>query len=157
MRVVLDTSALIYLNDFRDFDEMFTVEDVVNEVKDNITSMKVSSLDLKIIEPDEESVNEIKSVAKETGDLEKLSQTDLKVLSLAKEKDCMIISDDRNVQNVAEKIGLRYVGFFNKQISKLVVWKKYCKNCGKFFDEGDVCEICGSELVRKPKERSYVK
>jgi len=56
MRVVLDTPALIYLNDFRKFDEMLTVGDVLREVRDSVSAMKLAGLDVKIIEPDKESI-----------------------------------------------------------------------------------------------------
>ena len=151
MKVVLDTSAIIYLSDFRKFEEIFTVEEVLEEVKDRISSLKLSSLNLKVEEPERESLEIVKNAARETGDLEKLSETDLKVIALAKEKDCTIISDDRSVQNVAEKLGIKYISIFSKKISKLIAWGKYCKNCKKFF-EGKVCPVCGSKLVRRPKE-----
>ena len=115
MKIVLDTSAFIYLNDFRKFDEIFTIQEVVNEVRDRISSMKLSGLDLTIIEPDERSIKEIKDAAKDTGDLEKMSNTDIKVLALAKEKKCTIISDDMCVQNVAEKLGINYISVYNKK------------------------------------------
>jgi len=149
MRVVLDTSAIIYLNDFRGFDEIFTVQEVVDEVRDKTSSMKLSSLKFKIVEPSEKILEEIKDAARESGDLEKLSGTDLKVLAAARENNSEIISDDRNVQNVAEKLGIKYVSVFNKKITKLITWKNYCKNCRKFFDKKN-CPICGSKLVRVP-------
>lgn len=151
MKVVLDTSAIIYLNDFRRFGELYTVQEVVNEVKDKISSIKLSSLDLKVIEPSLTSIEKIKAEAKETGDLEKLSKTDLKILALAKENNLIIISDDRNIQNVAEKIGLSYISIFSKKISKLITWKKFCKNCKKYFEKGNVCSVCGGKLVRVPE------
>jgi UPF0271 protein len=150
MKVVLDTSAIIYLNDFRNFDEILTVSEVVQEVKDRITSMKLSSLNIKILEPSDFAMKEIEETARKTGDLEKLSKTDLKILSLAKENNCTIISDDRNIQNVAEKIGIEYISTFNKKITKLITWKKFCKNCQKYYDEGSVCDVCGSKLMRIP-------
>jgi UPF0271 protein len=151
MRVVLDTSAIIYLNDFRNFDEMFVVDDVVKEVKDRTSEMKLSGLKFKVAEPSEEAVNEIKHVAEKTGDLEKLSVTDIKVLALAKDTTSTIISDDRNIQNVAEKLGIKYISIFSKKITKLITWKNYCKNCKKFFEK-KVCPVCGSELVRVPEK-----
>lgn len=156
MRVVLDTSAIIYLNDFRSFDEIFTVDPVVKEVKDKISEMKLWSLKLKILEPKKKTVEKIKEVARKTGDLEKLSKTDLEVLGVAVETESTIISDDRNVQNVAEKIGVEYISVFSKKITKLIVWKNYCKNCGKFFDK-KVCPSCGSGLVRRPKKSVNLK
>jgi UPF0271 protein len=147
MRVVLDTSAIIYLSDFRKFDEILTVYSVVEEVKDKISSMKLSGLKLKILEPKKETVQKIKAVAEETGDLEKLSGTDLEVLAAAVESNSTIISDDRNIQNVAEKIGVKYISVFSERITKLITWKNYCRNCKKFFEK-KVCPICGSKLVR---------
>lgn len=157
MRVVLDTSAIIYLNDFRKFEEMITSDDVVKEVRDRITSLKLSSLNLKVVEPKNETVNEIKETAKETGDLEKLSKTDLKVLALARENSYTIISDDRNIQNVAEKLGIKYLSIFNKKITKLITWKKFCKNCNKFFEKEKICPICGEKLVRVPVSSAEIK
>jgi UPF0271 protein len=152
MKVVLDTSAIIYLSDFREFDEIFTVQDVVEEVKDRITTMKLSGLKLKIVEPKKEIIAEIKKVAEETGDLEKLSRTDLKVLALAKESNCTIISDDYNIQNIAEKIGIDYISIFSKKITKLIKWKKFCKNCKKYFEKEKFCPVCGEKLIRVPVE-----
>jgi len=151
MRVVLDTSAIIYLNDFRRFEEILTVQGVVEEVKDKISSIKLSSLELKVVEPSKKVLDEIKNVARGCGDLEKLSDTDLKVLAAAKENESEIISDDRNIQNVAEKLGIKYVSVFNKKITKLITWKNYCKSCKKFFEK-KVCPICGSKLARVPEK-----
>ncbi len=64
MKVVLDTSAIIYLNDFRKFDEILTVQEVVDEVKDRITAMKLSGLSFKIFEPSTEAIEEIKKNGK---------------------------------------------------------------------------------------------
>jgi len=157
MRVVLDTPALIYLNDFRKFDEMLTVGDVLREVRDSVSAMKLAGLDVKIIEPDKESIEKIKNTADGTGDLEKLSETDVKVLALALEKNCIVVSDDRNIQNVAEKIGIKYIGVFTEKISKLVIWKKFCSNCKKSFDHGDVCNICGNKLSRRAEKKTLIK
>jgi len=151
MKVVLDTSSIIYLNDFRKFDEIITVQDVIDEVKDTKTAMKLSGLKLKIIEPTEKSMRKIKKIAKQTGDMEKLSQTDVKVLATALENESTIISDDRNIQNVAEKIGVNYVSLFSEKITKLITWKKFCSNCKKYF-EGKFCPVCGGELKRVPEK-----
>ncbi len=151
MKVVLDTSAFIYLSDFRGFDEILTVQRVVDEVKDMKTTMKMSGLRLKVVEPGKEAIKIIEQMARGTGDLEKMSRTDIEVLAAAKENECVIISDDRNVQNVAQKVGIKYVSISNKKITKLITWKNYCKNCKKSFD-ADMCPICGTKLSRIPKK-----
>jgi len=157
MRVVLDTSALIYLNDFRKFDEVLTVDSVVREVKDKISMMKLSVLKLKVVDADEKIIKEIIEVARQTGDLEKLSRTDIEVIAAAKESNCTIISDDRNIQNVAEKIGINYISIFSKKITKLVTWKNYCENCKKNYFSGNTCPTCGAELKRIPASSEKIK
>jgi UPF0271 protein len=156
MKAALDTSAFIYLNDFRKFDEILTVQEVVNEVKDKVSSMKLSGLNFRIVEPSDNSIKEIKKIAKETGDLEKLSKTDIKILALAKENNCTIISDDRCIQNVAERLEIQYVSVFNQKITSLITWKKYCRSCKKFYDGKDICPVCGSKLVRTPSKSEKV-
>jgi len=150
MKVVLDTSAVIYLGDFRRFDEILTVQEVLDEVKDRTSAMKLSGLSLNVMEPSEESVKKIRQAAARTGDLEKLSETDVKVLALAMENGCTLISDDRSVQNVAERIGLRYFSARNGEISNAITWRKYCTACRKFYDGKESCPVCGSELRRMP-------
>ena len=153
MKVVLDTSALIYLNDFRNFEEIITVQEVVEEVKDKISEMKLKSLKLKAVEPSKNSLKKAEDAARKTGDFEKLSKTDLKVVSAAVENDAVIISDDRNVQNVAEELGLEYVSVFSKKISMKFTWKKVCSGCGYVSAEGEICPRCGLKMVRKVTEK----
>jgi len=154
MKAVLDTSAIIYLEDFRKFDKIFTTSSVLSEVKDQITELKLPAIGAKILEPSKKAVDKIKAVSKKTGDLEKLSQTDIEVLALAKELDATVVSDDYNIQNVAKKIGLKYISVFSKGIKELFTWGKFCQNCKKYFgNEARKCPVCGSELRRVPKKK----
>lgn len=154
MRVVLDTSAIIYLQDFRKFEEIYTTESVIREVKDRMSEMKLPAINARVVEPSQKSVEEIEKEAGRTGDLEKLSRTDVGVLALAKELGATVVSDDRNVQNVAEKIGIEFISVFNKGIKELFTWGKFCSNCRKFFgNEMNICPVCGSRLKMIPKKR----
>jgi UPF0271 protein len=150
MKVVLDTSALIYLNDFREFEEMLTVQEVIEEAKDRVTAMKLSYVDVKILDPAEWALKKVRQIARKTGDIGKLSKTDLKLVALARQYKATIISDDRNVQNVAERMQIPYVSVFNEKITKLITWKKYCSNCKKYFNSGRMCKFCGGRLKRVP-------
>jgi UPF0271 protein len=156
MKVVVDTSALIYLNDFRGFDEILTVPEVIEESKDRITAIKLSTVNPKTFEPSELALEEIKAVAKVTGDLEKLSKTDLKIIALAKERNATILSDDYSVQNVAERMKIPYMSIFSKEITKLITWKKYCSACKKHYNSGSTCKMCGGNLKRVPVESAKV-
>ena len=157
MKVVLDTSALIYLTDFCMFDEISTVQEVIDEVKDKATTIKLSSIDIKVLEPDRRVIEDVKNAAKATGDIDKLSKTDLKIIALAKQQSATIASDDYNVQNVAEKMHVPYISIFSKRITKLVAWRKYCSSCKKYFDGGTVCKVCGSKLKRMATNSKYIK
>lgn len=157
MKVVLDTNAIIYLNDFRMFDEIFTVSDVIDEVKDKMNVLKLSGMELKVTDPQESSVKEIKIISKETGDLGKLSKTDIKILALAKEYGLTILSDDYNIQNVAGKIEINYISLFNKRITKLLRWSSYCNSCKKFFEHKIKCPNCGSQLIRRTVSEEFIK
>ena len=151
MKVVFDTSAIIYLSDFSQFEEIVLPKKVLEEVKDKFSKLKISSLNAKVLEVDEKELEEVKKIAKETGDLPKLSQADLEVLALAKRLNYTIISDDHNIQNLAKKMGLKFLSIFNPAIKKFIKWKKFCKMCKKFYEnDKEVCEICGSKLIRVP-------
>ncbi len=156
MKAVLDTSAFIYLTDFRMFDEIITVMDVVDEIKDKINSLKLSGIKLTILDPKESSIKEIVKISKETGDFGKLSDTDIKILALAKENNSSIVSDDYAIQNVAEKLGLEYVSLFNKKITKQFQWKNYCQNCKKFYENDGKCPKCGGKLTRKAIDEKFI-
>lgn len=125
-RVVLDTTALIFLNDFSVFDQAYTVQEVIEEVKDKMTSMKLATLtkNLKTMEPEQRFVDEVKKAAEETGDVAKLSCTDIKVLALTKQLNCVVVSDDYAIQNVASHIDVKYASVFSPNIKKLIKWRR---------------------------------
>jgi UPF0271 protein len=146
---VLDTSAIIYLQDFRKFEEIFIPSLVVEEVKDRLSTMKLEALNAKTLEPNKKFLEEVKSVAKKTGDLEKLSRTDIQVLALAKELKATIISDDYNIQNVAKKLNIQFFPVFSKGIKEMFFWKKFCPACKRYFKKNlKECPICGTKLKR---------
>lgn len=153
MKFVLDASAIIYLNDFSKMEEIFVPILVAEEIKDKLSRIKLEVIKAKIVEPNKNSLEEVKRVAKKTGDLEKLSGADIQVLALAKELEASIVSDDYNIQNVAKEMNLEFVPIIQKGIKKVIVWKKYCSSCKKFFkfDEKH-CPFCGFALKRVPKD-----
>lgn len=151
MKFVLDTSAIIYLQDFRKMEEIFIPVLVFEEIKDKISRMKLEAMNAKIFEPKKELIEEVRKIAKKTGDCEKLSEADIQVLALAKELKAKIVSDDYNIQNVAAKMGLKFIPVIQKGIKKIFKWNKYCPFCKKVFEvEKRECPFCGSALKRLP-------
>lgn len=152
MRFVLDASAIIYLQDFRKFEEILVPPSVIEEIKDKFSRMKLESLKIKVVQPEEKFLRIVEKVAEKTGDLEKLSDADIQVLALAKQVKGKIVSDDYNIQNVAKKLRIDYITVLTKGIKEVFVWKRICTVCGKEFeDELKICPLCGGKLKRKPR------
>ncbi|HTY90832.1 MAG TPA: DNA-binding protein [Methanocella sp.] len=153
---VLDASAFIY--GMFPGGELVTPPKVYAEVKDEASALKLEMLTgLAVREPEIRHVEEVKKEARETGDIMRLSPSDVDLLALAAEeraagKDVAILSDDYAVQNVARKMGLAILPLHQKRIKYKIVWEKRCIGCNRTFPEGDVCPVCGSPL--KLRKRS---
>ncbi|MEM5853713.1 MAG: hypothetical protein QXG39_09900 [Candidatus Aenigmatarchaeota archaeon] len=152
MRVVFDSSAVIYIQDFRKFEEVLIPPSVVEEIKDKLSRMKLEAFEFKVVQPEKKFLEIVKKVAEKTGDLEKLSKADLEVLALAKQFSLKIVSDDYSIQNVAKMLGIDYITISTKGIKKVFIWKKFCVVCGRKFEKSlNVCPFCGGKLKRKPE------
>ena len=111
---------------------------------------------LRIIDPI--STEDAVKAAKNTGDLEKLSDGDISIIALAKEsEDTLVLTDDFRVQNVLKSIGIKFepAGELGQRTIKEVwTWIYRCCGCGRFFDDAqkkDECPICGSSVKKKKK------
>lgn len=130
---------------------MVTVPEVAAEILDEASAIYFSVKNLRIEEASCESVDEVVEVAKKTGDIHKLSKTDIKVLAKAvdevkKGNDVVLVTDDYAIQNVAMRLGIKFEGIIQSQISKEFKWVKVCRGCGRKI-ESDICPVCGSEAV----------
>ncbi|AFK22759.1 type II toxin-antitoxin system VapC family toxin [Pyrococcus sp. ST04] len=155
MILVLDSSVFIQGIDV----EGYTTPKVVEEIKDRESRVFLEGLiasgKVKIVEPSKESVKKVKSVARETGELEELSEADIEVLALAYELRAIVFSDDYNVQNVASFLGLKFKTT-KRGIKRKIKWVYVCIGCGRKFKElppGGVCPDCGSPLKLLPRRK----
>ncbi len=152
---VLDASAFIY--GMFPAGELLTPARVYAEVKDEASRLKLEMLPgLSVREPEAGSVEAIRSAARETGDILRLSPSDVDLLALALEeknagKDVALLTDDYAVQNVARKLSLAIMPLHQKRIKNKIVWEKRCIGCNRTYAEGDVCEVCGSPLRLKKR------
>lgn len=148
---VLDSSAI-----FRkaNYENMLTVPEVVSEILDENSETYLEVKNLKVESASEESLKEVLKVAKKTGDIYKLSETDLKVIAKAldekrKGNEVVVVSEDHAIQNIAFELGISFEGIH--KIKYKFKWIKVCKGCGRKM-EVDICPICGSEaIVRRMK------
>lgn len=108
--------------------------------------------DLHIAEPEKSTVEKVRSAARETGDLEELSRTDIDVIAVALEVKGTVVSDDFAIENVSSKLGISFVGADMKSISREIKWNFRCSGCGKRFSTYiRICPVCGHEVRRTVK------
>jgi UPF0271 protein len=166
--IVLDTSAFIAGYDpLAVPNEQYTVPEVKNEL--TVESMPLIRFNAAIengkvimISPKEPFFQEILDASKKVGDMRYLSEADLQVLALAlelKEKGLnpLVVTDDYSIQNVANKIGVKFSSLMTFGIKFRFKWILYCPACYHKYPPDykfKSCEVCGTELKRKPKKKS---
>ncbi|MFB0543429.1 MAG: NOB1 family endonuclease [Candidatus Bathyarchaeia archaeon] len=167
--LVLDTSAFIAgYEPAGGRGEHYTVVEVLEEIRDSIVKLRLqAALDsgsLRVKKPWKRFREEVVKAAEEVGDLAALSPADISILALALQlkglhEDLALISEDYSVQNVADRLGIRYVSLATVGISHRIVWLTYCPGCRRTYEKpvpDGVCPICGTRLRRKPLRKSQV-
>lgn len=150
MRYVLDSTALFNAKDFPADFEIVVPQGVIDELNRHELSERVSLLlgtRISLFSPSEESRKKVESASNETGDIDRLSSTDIDVISLALELGTPIISDDYSIQNVSEILGIQCIPMEESGIKKIYFWKYRCRGCGKEYSrKQQQCDVCGQEL-----------
>lgn len=147
---VLDASAFI---DEYDTDEtVATIPAVRDELEDaaayRFEAMEGAGMHIHI--PEEGALTRVRQAASATGDLEVLSETDVRLLAAAVELDATLVTDDYAVQNVADALDVGVEVVAKEGIEERRDWHFQCQGCGREFEEHhDRCPICGSGLARK--------
>ncbi|MFN3383752.1 MAG: NOB1 family endonuclease [Archaeoglobaceae archaeon] len=156
MRVyVLDTGAIFQRKAV--YERMVTIPEVVSEILDENSSLYFSVKNLRVESASEKSIEIVKKIAKKTGDIYKLSETDLKILAKAmdereKGNDVVIVTDDYSIQNVAIALGIEFETVVQGGITKGFKWVRVCRGCGRKV-ENEICDVCGSEtMLRRVKK-----
>lgn len=169
--LVLDASAFIGGFDPSSVsEETYSVPEVETELLEGSLSKlrfntSLESGKLKVIKPQQQYINIVKKASEEVGDAILLSDTDISILALAAQlKDeghnPIIITEDYSIQNVAERLKLKFTSLANLGIRYQLFWKQYCPACGKEYQANKkitICENCGTELKRKPIKREPIK
>ncbi len=168
--LVLDTSAFIAgFDPYTVKDDLYSVPAVGQELAErSLFRLRFyAAVDrgaLKVCEPRSHYVRMIKESSKEIGDMLFLSKADMQVLALAMQlKDGggapTIVTDDYAIQNVAEKIKVDYVPLVTFGIRFHLQWLLYCPACRKNYPSDyrlGACQICGTQLKRKPLTKKPV-
>ena len=135
------------------YENMVTIPEVIEEIKDENSNFYLSLLNLRVEDVENRYIEKVIEGAKKTGDIHRLSKTDVKLIAKALElsekdgkNDVIILTDDYSIQNLAMYFGIRFENVVQKTISKAFKWVKVCKGCGRRIED-DVCPVCGSETI----------
>jgi UPF0271 protein len=147
---VLDSSA--FIEEYHTDEQTATIPMVREELEDEsayrFDAMEGSGMHIHI--PGEQTTEKVRRAAKELGDLEELSDTDIRLVAATFELDGTLVTDDYAMQNVAERLNVDVSVIAQDGISEQRSWQFQCQGCGREFDDNkDRCPICGSSLSRK--------
>ena len=168
--IVLDTSAFIAgFESLAVSEKQYTVPKVGRELIGGSipwTRFKaaIENGKLTIREPKKTFTQEILEASRKVGDMRYLSEADLQVLALALELKAnglspLIVTDDYSIQNVANKVGVEFTSLLTFGIKFHFKWILYCPACYRKYPPDynfKVCEVCGTELKRKPKKKTRI-
>lgn len=147
---ILDSSAFIH--EFHTEESKASIplvrEELEGEHAYRFDALEGSGMHMHI--PDEGTVERVERAARETGDFDELSRTDIRLIAAAFELDGRLVTDDYAMQNVAEKLEVTVEAIARDGIEEQRSWLFQCAGCGREFEENhDRCPVCGMELSRK--------
>jgi len=146
---ILDTSAIlsgfigeVMLAPMKVYDELKKFKD---QIPEHILAYYEETL--RFYEPKKECVEKVKEIAEKTGDIHRLSETDIEVIALALEHNGIVVTNDLSIQNVCEELNIGYMSYLSKDIKRVFEWEVVCKSCGKVLDKKyDKCPFCGGDV-----------
>jgi UPF0271 protein len=122
----------------------------------------IENMKLTVSSPKSSVFQDVQEASRKVGDMRYLSEADMQVLALALELkgrglSPVIVTDDYSIQNVANKIGVEFTSLMTFGIKFRFKWILYCPACYRKYPPDykfKVCEVCGTELKRKPKKKT---
>ncbi len=159
---IVDSTAIIHHFIFEreiDNNEILIIPEMLKEeimsfqAKSNLALLE-EERQIVFANPTESAVSSVTISAKESGDFSSLSKTDLNVIALSQDyPNSVVLSDDNAVQNVCNKLNVKYQSFqFKIKHQREYFWK--CTVCrSKFKHKVDNCPDCGSPTKRYYKKK----
>ncbi|MFP8955650.1 NOB1 family endonuclease [Natrialbaceae archaeon A-CW3] len=147
---ILDSSAFIH--DFHTTAQKATIPLVREELEDESAyrydAMEGSGMHIHI--PNDDTTEKVRRAARESGDLDVLSDTDIRLVATAFELDGVLVTDDYAMQNVAERLSVTVEPIAREGIEEERDWIFQCQGCGREYDDHEErCHICGADVTRK--------
>ena len=151
-------------------EEQYTIPMVREEIMESSMAWvrfetAVESGRLKVRAPKKIFLDKVKASATLVGDTFFLSEADRQVLALALELKTqgyspIIATDDYSIQNVANQMDIEFASLATFGIRFRLQWIRYCPACHKRYPADYKfrrCEVCGTELKRKPLRKKFLK
>ncbi|WP_280537696.1 NOB1 family endonuclease [Halopenitus sp. POP-27] len=147
---VLDSSAFIHEYDV---DGPTASIPAVHEELDGGHALRFGAMEgsgMHVHVPDADVIARVERAARNSGDADTLSETDVRLIAAAVELDATLVTDDYAMQNVAERLDVAVDPIAREGITEEREWLFQCAGCGRTFDDDrDRCPVCGSDLTRK--------
>lgn len=146
MRPVIDANVLMHGRRNYSFNKASTVPEVMDELESEDSKLKAETLDLEVRSPSQQSLEKVEEKTEEI--YAKVSEADKSLLALAIDQDEKIITDDKDLQNLASHMDVEFEAFMGDEIDEKLEWIKVCSNCGKEVSRPP-CPHCGGQEVRR--------
>ena len=157
---ILDASA--FIGGFETNNSLnYTISEISEEIKDLkskiLFNQAIEDNNLIIAEPSKLSIDNLNEIISISGDTLRLSSPDKKLLALAIDffnegKNVKVVTDDYSIQNVLKILNIPFKSVLTEGIKGIYNWKKICKGCKKEYPdnyEEKICEVCGTEIIKK--------
>ena len=125
MKYVMDTSAILSGKDFSADFELYTSPMIFDELKFGRMKRRLDYLvesGLKVISPGKVTIETVRKCAQKTGDIARVTEADIEILSLAMELNAVLLTDDYSIQNLAAMLNVNYQGIAQEGITKKSKW-----------------------------------
>jgi UPF0271 protein len=158
-RFVLDTSAILSRKYDLSSSRFYVTNSILKEIEKGKISryLKMAETSLNIVDPGTDAIVKVKNAAKKTGDINRLSPTDIEALALALQIGAVLVTDDYSMQNVSSILSVKAVSASIREIDKVIEWVYRCTGCGRTYDRNyGNCRICGHALKNYPKKTSKI-
>lgn len=143
--LIIDASAVIndFITEYSGY-RLITSAKVVKELKS-----RSETKDLEERVPKSELIKFVSMIDKDLSD--KASEADKELLALAIEFRAPVVTDDYGIQNIAKRLGIKFIPVVQTGIKKIISWQYYCPGCRKKYGKSGTCKACGSGIKRKAR------
>jgi len=137
------------------YEEIYTTPQVVEELRDLRGKARYSTLlegGLLVLEPENSFVLRVIAAAQKTHNDRVLSHTDTSVIALALKLRAAIATDDFAIQRTARTLHIPVQPLMQRRAKKQDQILR-CIGCGKEYETGEECPICGASVQKTDRKR----